>query len=146
MRLRVPPALPVTFLVVWVLACVFAFYFASSTAVFVFSYFVLPFSAFIVPLCIAHASCRLVGFGETSTKVHPHSIGLSLTAAIVGVAAYGLSATVVGRFLELPWRVGKFGDTSLTLGKSAAEFFSFAAVLVALSAFALLRVAPPKSQ
>lgn len=74
------------------------------------------------------------------------SIALSAAAAAIGVVAYGLSYSVIARFLELPWRAGKFGETSLDLGKSAAQFYSLVAVLTALSAFALLRAAPINSR
>lgn len=74
------------------------------------------------------------------------SIALSAAAAAIGVVAYGLSFSVIARFLELPWRAGKLGETSLNLGKSAAQFYGLAAILTALAAFALLRATPANSR
>jgi hypothetical protein len=146
MRMRIPPSLPLAFLAIWAFACICAFLFASTSAVFEFAYFVLPFSAFVVPLCFSHLSCRLANGGENATIEGKPSIALSAAAAAIGVVAYGLSVSVIARFLELPWRAGKFGETSLDLGKSAAQFYSLVAILTALSAFALLRAAPVNSR
>lgn len=146
MRIPIPPALPLAFLAIWAFACIFAFLFANVSAVFEFAYFVLPFSALVVPLFVAHLSCRLVNGGESATIESKPSIALSAAAGAIGVVAYGLSFSVIARFLELPWRAGKFGETSLDLGKSAAQFYSLVAVLTALSAFALLRAAPINSR
>ena len=146
MHMRIPPALPVAFLAIWAFACIFAFLFANVLEVFEFAYFVLPFSAFFVPLFVAHLSCWLVNGGESATIESKPSIALSAAAGAIGVVAYGLSVSVIARFLELPWRAGKFGETSLDLGKSAAQFYSLVAVLTGLSAFALLRAAPINSR
>lgn len=146
MHVRIPPPLPIVFLAIWALTCICAFLFASTPAVFEFAYFVLPLSAFIVPICFAHVSCQLANWDESSTTANKRSIALSAAAAVIGVVAYGLSFSVIARFLELPWRAGKFGETSLDLGKSAAQFYSLVAVLTALSAFALLRAAPINSR
>jgi hypothetical protein len=146
MRMRIPPSLSLGFLAIWAFACIFAFLFASVSAVFEFAYFVLPFSAFVVPLCVAHLSCRLANGGDNTSIDSKPSITLSPVATAIGVAAYGLSISVIARFLELPWRAGKFGETSLDLGKSSAQFYSLAATLTALSAIALLRAAPVNSR
>lgn len=146
MHMRIPPALPLASLVIWAFACIFAFFFANVSAVFEFAYFVLPFSAFVVPLIVAHLSCRLVNGGESATIESKPSIALSAAAGAIGVVAYGLSLSVIARFLELPWRAGKFGETSLDLGKSAVQFYSLVAILTALSAFALLRAVPLNSR
>jgi len=146
MRMRIPPALPFKFLISWAFACIFAFLFSSASGIFEFAYFVLPFSAFIVPLCFSHISCRFVHGDERATLESRSSIALSAAAALIGIAAYGLSVAVFGRFLELTWRTAKFGQTSLDLGKSAAQFYSLVAFLTALAAFALLRVAPVNSR
>lgn len=146
MRLSIPPWLPLAFLTLWAIVCIFAFVFASVSPVFEFTYFVLPFSAFIVPLCVSHLSCRLVNGGQRAPMESKLSIALSAAAAVIGVVAYGLSFAVIARFLELPWRAGKFGETSLDLGKSAAQFYGLAAILTALAAFALLRAAPANSR
>ncbi len=146
MYIRVPAALTLAFLAIWAFACIFAFFFADVLAVFAFAYFVLPFSAFVVPLFVAHLSCRLVNGGERATIQSKPSIALSAAAGAIGVVAYGLCFSVIARFLELPWRAGKFGETSLDLGKSAAQFYSLVAVLTGLSAFTLLRAAPINSR
>ncbi len=146
MHMRIPPTLPIAFLAIWAITCVCAFLFASSLAVFEFAYFVLPLSALIVPLCFAHVACQLA---ERNTRPIPGrkpSAALTVAAAAVGVVAYGLSASVVGRFLELPWRAGKFRETSLDLGKSAAQLYAVVAILAALLAFALFRAAPAGSR
>ena len=146
MQLRLPPNLPVAFLVVWAIACVIAFLFSSALPVLYFAYFVLPYSACIVPLCVAHVSCRLFGLSPQSATNRKHSLGLSVASAVIGFVAYGMSLSVIGRFLEIPWRMGKFSDGTLSLGRSAAEEFGLAAAVVTLCAFALLRAAPPKSR
>jgi hypothetical protein len=146
MRMRIPPSLPLVFLAIWTFACIFAFHFASVSAVFAFAYFVLPFSAFVVPLCISSLACRLANGGASEAMESKPSIPLSAASAAIGVVAYGLSFSVISRFLELPWRAGKFGETSLDLGKSAAQFYTLAAILTALSAFALVRAAPVNSR
>lgn len=146
MHMRIPPALPLAFLAIWAFVCIFAFLFANVSAVFEFAYFVLPLSAFVVPLFVAHFSCRLVNGGERATIESKPSIALSAAAGVIGVVAYGLSFSVLARFLELPWRAGKFGETSLDLGNSAAQLYSLVAVLTALSAFALLRAVPINSR
>jgi len=43
-------------------------------------------------------------------------------------------------------RAGKFGETSLHLGISAAQFYGLAAFLTALAAFALLKASPTNSR
>lgn len=145
MRVRIPPSLSFAFLAIWAVACIFAFLFASVSPVFEFAYFVLPFSAFVFPLCVSHLSCRLANGGRVEPTESKRSIALSAAAAAIGVVAYGLSSSVIARFLELPWRVGKFGETSLNLGMSAARLYSFAAFLTALAAFALLKASPNNS-
>lgn len=146
MRLRMPPSLPLAFLAIWAVACIFAFLFASVSPVFEFAYFVLPLSAFVVPLCVSHLSCRLANRDKRELVENTPSFVLSATAAAIGVVAYGLSFSVIARFLELPWRAGKFGETSLDLGMSAAQFYGLAAMLTALAAFALLKSAPANSR
>lgn len=146
MRLYIPKWLPLAFLVFWAIACIFAFFFASVSPVFEFAYFVLPFSAFVVPLCVSRLSCRVANGGQSEPMENKTSIGLSAAAAVIGVLAYVLSFAVIARFLELPWRAGKFGETSLSLGKSAAQFYGLAAILTALAAIALLRAAPVNSR
>lgn len=144
--MRLNPSLPLAFLAIWALACVFAFLFASVSPVFDFAYFVLPYSAFIVPLCVAYLSCRLANGSDRAPMESKSSIALSAAAAVIGVVAYWLCFAVITRFLELPWRAGKFGETSLDLSKSAAQFYSLLAILTALSAVALLRAAPVSSR
>jgi hypothetical protein len=146
MRVHIPPSLPLAFLAIWAIACIFAFLFASVSPVFEFAYFVLPFSAFVVPLCVSHLSCRIANGGQSAPTEIKRSIALSAAAAAVGVVAYGLSFSVIARFLELPWRAGKFGETSLDLGMSAAQFYGLAAILTALAAFALLKASPTNSR
>ena len=109
MQTRVPPSLPLAFLAIWAVACIFAFLFASEPPVFEFAYFVLPLSAFVVPLCFSHLACRLANRGTSEQVGNTSSIALSAAAAAIGVVAYGLSFSVIARFLELPWRAGKFG-------------------------------------
>ena len=146
MQFRLPPTLPAAFLVVWAISWIFSFLYVSVPAVFWFAYFVLPISAFIVPLCFAHISCQIFGLSQETGSKHQHSIGLSLISAIIGVASYVLTISVVGTFLQIPWRMGKFEEGALSLGRSAAEAFGLAAVIVTLSAIALLRIAPPNSR
>jgi hypothetical protein len=145
MQMRVPPSLPLAFLGIWAVACIFAFLFASVPPVFEFAYFVLPLSAFIVPLCFSHLACRLANRSTSEQVGNTSSIALSAAAAAIGVVAYGLSFSVIARFLELPWRAGKFGETSLDLGMSAARFYGLTASLTALAAFALLKFVPANS-
>lgn len=145
MRVHIPPSLPLAFLAIWAIACIFAFLFASVAPVFAFAYFVLPFSAFVVPLCVSHLSCRLANVDQSEPTESKRSIALSAAAAAIGVVAYGLSFSVIARFLELPWRAGKFGEASLDLGMSAAQFYGLAAILTALAAFALLKASPTNS-
>lgn len=146
MRVRIPPSLSLAFLAIWAIACILAFLFASVSPVFEFAYFVLPFSAFVVPLCVSHLSCRLANGGQVEPTESKRSIALSAAAAAIGIVAYGLSFSVIARFLELPWRAGKFGETSLDLGMSAAQFYGLAAFLTALAAFALLKASPTNSR
>ena len=146
MHERVPSTLPIAFLAVWAITCVCTFLFAGLPAVFEFAYFVLPLSALIAPLCFAHAACQLARLDVAPTSESKTSIPLSAATVAVGFLAYGLSASVVARFLELPWRAGKFGEASLDLGKSAAQFYAALAILAALSAFALFRAAPTGSR
>jgi hypothetical protein len=145
MQMRVPPSLPLAFLGIWAVACIFAFLFASVPPVFEFAYFVLPLSAFIVPLCFSHLACRLANRSTSEQVGNTSSIALSAAAAAIGVVAYGLSFSVIARFLELPWRAGKFGEKSLDLGMSAARFYGLTASLTALAAFALLKFVPANS-
>jgi hypothetical protein len=146
MQMRASPSLPLAFLAMWAVACIFSFRFASVSPVFEFAYFVLPFSAFVVPFCFAHISCRLANRGKSEQVEKTPSIVLSAAAAAIGVVAYGLSFSVIARFLELPWRAGKFGQTSLDLGMSTARFYGLAAILTALAAFALLKFVPANSR
>ncbi|TBO27481.1 hypothetical protein EYS42_16730 [Aquabacterium lacunae] len=146
MRVHIPPSLPLAFLAIWAIACIFAFLFASVSPVFEFAYFVLPFSAFVVPLCVSHLSCRLANVVQSEPTESKRSIALSAAAAAIGVVAYGLSFSVIARFLELPWRAGKFGEASLDLGMSAAQSYGLAAILTALAAFALLKASPTNSR
>lgn len=146
MNLRFPSVASIALLGLWVLVCIFSYAFATQVIVFEFAYFVLPFSAFIVPLGIAHIACRL-----KYSKVSPRNQGgfnlwISLASAVTAVAAYLLSFAVFQRLLELPWHHGKFGDTSLSLGKAAAAQFTVAAAVVAIAAVLLLRSAPRGSR
>lgn len=131
--------MPFVFLAIWGVACIYAFFFSSISAVFEFAYFVLPLSSFVVPLCIAHLSCHVANRVKHATYLSKPSFVLSAVAATISVAAYGLSVSVIARFLELPWRSGKFGESTLDLGLAAAQLYSLAAFLTAVSALALLR-------
>lgn len=146
MLLRASNRLLLAFMCLWAFSCVISYSYASLPIVFEFSYFVLPFSAFIVPLCMAQLTCRLTGLTRSTQSGARFNFWLTMITAATGVAAYILSFSVIGRFLELPWRSGKFGETSLSLGKSAAEFFSISAFIVMLSALAVLCATPRGSR
>ncbi len=146
MHVRIPPPAPFAFLAIWAVTCVCAFLYARSPVVFQFSYFILPLSSLIVPFCFAHLACQIAIRKAKANSESKPSVAHSVVATAVGLVAYGLSESVVARFLELPWRAGKFGETSLDLGKSAAQFYAVVAILTALAAFALLRSAPAGSR
>lgn len=140
------PKLSIAALLLWMLLCAATYAFAREDLVFEFSYFVLPCSALAVPLCVAHICDRL--FCKISERLQNErpTFFTALAAALIGVSAYVLSAIVLGRFLELPWRLGKFGETSFSLGRGAAERYSMLAVLVVACAFLLYRTAPNGSK
>ena len=140
------PKLSIAALLLWMVLCTASYVFAKEDLAFEFSYFVLPFSSLAVPLCVAHISNRLVcPISERLQNEHPMFF-TALAAAVVGVAVYLLPQIVFGRLLKLPWRLGKFGETSLSLGLGAAERYSMLAVLVVACAFALYRIAPKGCQ
>lgn len=117
MHVRISPLLPIAFLVIWAITCVCTFLFATTSVVLDFAYFVLPFSAWVAPLCFAQLTCLLVSSNKNSPPARKPAVVLSVATFALAVAAYVLSIVVISRFLELPWRLGKFGEPSLSLGK-----------------------------
>ena len=133
----------------WALLSVASFLLSEVEIVFYFAYFVLPISALLVPLLVATAATGMMRNGAQAKPARQKGwrhLVLSVWAAVVGVASYLLCAIVVGRFLELPWRMGKFGESSLSLGKTTATFFCVVAGAVLLAAWCLAKVSAPESR
>lgn len=146
-KMRSSALLCAAFIAVWVAICIFTHYFSTILIVLEFAYFILPFTVFAIPLCIGHIASSLLRPTLHLRHLPKERIEppFAIFTAIVGFAAYSLSVAVVGRFLELTWRRGKFGESSLSLGLSASFEYSGLAALVLLVAWAIFKMAPRNS-
>jgi hypothetical protein len=149
MTRNLPTQASLSLLAGWAFVSIASYLLSEVEIVFRFAYFVLPISALFVPLLVATAAT-----GMMRNRVHAKPIGQrglrhffhSFWAAVVGVTGYLLCAIVVARFMELPWRLGKCGESSLSLGKTTAMFFYVVAGAVLLAAWCLGRVSAPESR
>ena len=131
-------------MVAWSVACVIAF-FAESRLTFGFAYFVLPLSAFVIPLVVGALTASVLVRRQPNLGSANGALGKSVVAGVLGVAGYLLCFAVLARLLEIPWRNAKFGDPVLNLGASTAQFFVVLAALVLGAALLLLRGVPRRS-
>jgi hypothetical protein len=133
----------VTLLALWLLTCVAA-YFATSDLGFHLTYFVLPASALFVPLAVGHAAYKFSrGAGESRSTPGK---AVELAALALAVLSYVACIVVLNRILELPWHHVKFGDSVLSLGRSAAQFFALVALSLSAAAAIVWRNCPSKSR
>lgn len=129
----------VALLLLWGVACVWAF-FGRSDLAFQVAYQALPISALVVPIVIGHLGALIYGSASKASQSspRPHITALILLAAI----AYGLCVVVLARVLEIPWRQAKFGDPVLSLGRSAAEGFFLVWLATGVTTALVLRAVP----
>ena len=127
-------------LVVWVVAVAGAIAIKTDLA-FMFAYYVLPFSALVVPLIVGAIAvqswpARYSGGSDIADRK-----AATVAAVASAFMAYLLAYAVLARMLEIPWRLAKFGDGTLSLGFTAATLYGVAALAVfAVALFLLPRV------
>ncbi len=138
------PSVLIAVLASWLVACV-VMPFARSDLAFGFVYFVLPWSAFIVPIVVGQLAARLYYYTSSPQPTVMPSRFRSIALVFMAGIAYLLCVAVLSRLLEIPWRQAKFGDPVLSLGRSAAQAFVIAALATGTAVLLVLRAVPRAS-
>jgi hypothetical protein len=145
MQVHPMPNLAIASLAAWAFACAVAF-FGQSDLSFSFAYFVLPFSAYLVPILVSLLAANFYGRSfHASCKVGSAKIQ-AMTSALLACISYIVCVVVLSRLLEIPWRQAKFGDPVLSLGLSSAGFYAFVVALFASLTVVVLRQVPKNSK
>ena len=144
MNARVSPRFLIAVLAFWFLACITA-YVSRSTLIFEFAYFILPFSALLIPLIVGALVIRIFRSYRPERHSPPQRKLLTVATYVLRGMSYIFSFAILARLLEIPWRRAKFGEP-LDLGGSTAILIFVASASIMGASYLLFQKLHPDSR